>query len=49
MKHEVNKIEVEQRVRSDSDSDTVGLMTRRVLSVGGTSLSDYWIVDSGAT
>ena len=45
MKHEVNKIEVEPRVGSDSESDIVGLVTRHVLSVGDYSQSDCWIVE----
>ena len=37
MKHEVNKIEVEPRVGSDSNSGIVGLVTCHVLSEGDTS------------
>ena len=47
-KHRVNKVEVEQKESSNSDSD-IGLVVSHALSIGESKSLSNWIVDSGAT
>ena len=47
-KHRVNKVEVERKESSDSDSD-IGLVVSHALSIEESKSLSNWIVDSGAT
>ena len=49
-KHKANQVRSEMKSKSDSDSSTVGLVTRSLLSASTSDQStDAWLIDSGAT
>ena len=49
-KHKANQVRSEIKSESDSDSSTVGVVTRSLLSVSTSDQStDAWLIDSGAT
>ena len=48
-KHRANKAEVKRRDSSNSESESVGLVTRHALSASVNTQPDSWVIDSGAT